>query len=87
MGGRHALARAGDSRKAGADTSICYATYSFKIIKNTFNTYIMFKQFCKQNKAKLRCTSHLFSWNSTINLAVICEPDSTVRSNQYHLAS
>jgi len=33
----------------------------------------------KQNKAKLRCTSHLFSWNCAIDLAVICDPDSTVR--------
>ena len=33
----------------------------------------------KQNKAKLRCTSHLFSWNSSIDLVVICDPDSIVR--------
>ena len=33
----------------------------------------------KENKAKLSSTSHLFSWNSAIDLAVICDPDSTVR--------
>jgi len=30
------------------------------------------------NEAKLSCTSHLFSWNSAIDLAVICDPDSAV---------
>ena len=42
---------------------------------NSMNFFLVHEQ----NKAKLRCTSHLFNWNSAIGLAVICDPDSTVR--------
>jgi len=84
-GGRHALVRAGESWKADADA--CYVSYPFKIMKihliltlkqcvcNSVNLFLDHKQ----NKAKLSCTSHLFSWNCVFDLAIICDPDSTVR--------
>jgi len=86
MGGRHALARAGEWWKQMPIHQFVMLLIHSKSWK--IHLILRFKQgICnsvnfldhKQNKAKLRCTSHLFRWNSEIDLAVICDPDSTVR--------
>ena len=84
MGGRHALVNHEKQMVIHQFVVLLIHLKSWKIhlilrFKQCVCNSVNFFLDHKQNKAKLSCTSHLFSWNSAIDLTVICDPDSIVR--------